>query len=57
LKNPDSRGIYAFVIEGDVTIAGKELKRRDGMGVNETAEIEIKTNSQVKLLLMEVPMN
>ncbi|MGB4414874.1 MAG: pirin family protein [Paludibacter sp.] len=56
LKNPDS-GIYVFVIEGDVTIAGKELKRRDGMGVNETAEIEIKTNSHVKLLLMEVPMN
>jgi hypothetical protein len=56
LKNPES-GIYAFVIEGDVTIAGKELKRRDGMGISEITEIEIKTNSQAKLLLMEVPMN
>jgi redox-sensitive bicupin YhaK (pirin superfamily) len=49
-------GVYAFVIEGDVTINGQELNRRDGLGIEGTEELEIKANSQSTLLLMEVPM-
>lgn len=56
LKKSNS-GVYVFVIEGEVTIDGKELKRRDGMGITETPEFKIKTGAQTKLLLMEVPMN
>lgn len=56
LNNPES-GVYIFVIEGEATVAGKELSRRDGMGVSETQEIQISVKSDSKILLMEVPMN
>jgi quercetin 2,3-dioxygenase len=49
-------GVYFFVIEGDVTVSGQALNRRDGFGVSETNEIEIAANSQARLLVMEVPM-
>src|ERR1035437_251784 len=52
----EKNGVYFFVIEGDVTIAGQVLNRRDGFGVSETNEIEITANSIAKLLIMEVPM-
>lgn len=49
-------GVYFFVIEGSVTVAGQKLNRRDGFGVSETESIPIKTNSLTKLLVMEIPM-
>jgi len=55
LKSPGN-GVYFFVIEGGVTVAGQALNRRDGFGVSEIDEIEITANSLTKLLVMEVPM-
>lgn len=49
-------GIYAFVIEGDVTINGQALNHRDALGIEFAQELEIKANSNSTLLLMEVPM-
>ncbi len=49
-------GVYAFVIEGDVTISGHSLHRRDGMGIEDLEMLEIKADSAARLLLMEVPM-
>jgi len=49
-------GIYAFIIEGDVTINGQKLNRRDGLAITETDKLDIKADSQAELLLMEVPM-
>ena len=56
LKDPKN-GVYFFVIEGEVTIAGQKLNRRDGLGVSETESIEIMANTLSKLLVMEVPMH
>lgn len=55
LKDPHN-GVYAFLIEGDVTIEGQPLNRRDGFGVWDTDKISIQADSKSKLLLMEVPM-
>lgn len=55
LKNSNN-GVYAFVIEGDVTINGQSLNRRDGLGITETDTLEIKADSHAELLLMEVPV-
>lgn len=55
LKN-SSNGVYAFVIEGDVTINGQLLNRRDGLGITETDTLEIKADSNAEILLMEVPV-
>jgi redox-sensitive bicupin YhaK (pirin superfamily) len=50
-------GIYAFVLNGDITIDGQQLNNRDGFGIWDTDKISIKANSQdAELLLMEVPM-
>lgn len=53
----EKNGVYFFVIEGEVTVAGQALNRRDGLGVSETEEIEITANNDARLLVMEVPMS
>ena len=50
-------GVYAFVIEGDVTINGQKLNKRDGFGVWDIDKLSITADSNTELLLMEVPMN
>ncbi len=50
-------GVYAFILEGDFTINGEKLNRRDGMGISETDKISIEaTSDKAEILLMEVPM-
>jgi redox-sensitive bicupin YhaK (pirin superfamily) len=49
-------GVYAFVLEGDVTINGQPLHRRDGFGIWEVDKLVISADSNAELLLMEVPM-
>jgi len=56
LKGEDT-GVYFFVLEGEVTVAGQKLNKRDGFGVSETSEIEITANSEAQLLVMEVAMH
>ena len=50
-------GVYAFILEGDFTINGEKLNRRDGIGISGTDKISIIANSdKAEILLMEVPM-
>lgn len=49
-------GVYAFVLEGDVTINEIAMNRRDGLGMSETDNLKIKADSDAEILLMEVPM-
>lgn len=55
LKNKEN-GVYAFVIEGDVTVNGQQLNKRDGLGITETDKLDIVADSNAELLLMEVPV-
>lgn len=50
------QGVYAFVLEGEVTIDGRTLSRRDGLGVWDTDAVEIAASEDARFLLMEVPM-
>ena len=50
-------GVYAFVLEGDVTINGQILNKRDGYGIWETETILIRADRDSELLLMDVPMD
>ena len=56
LKNNEN-GVYAFVLEGDVEIEGQKLNKRDGFGIWETTQINVKSTTNSRILLMEVPMN
>lgn len=53
----EGNGIYAFLIEGDVTINTIVLNRRDGLGITEVNTLNIKANAASDLLLMEIPMD
>ena len=49
-------GVYAFVIEGDITINGEKLNRRDGLGIIGTDKLDINADTNAEVLLMEVPL-
>lgn len=51
-----ANGVYAFLIEGDITINDIVLNRRDGLGINETPDLSITANLASELLLIEVPV-
>ena len=52
----ESNGIYAFVLEGEVEIGENTLESRDGMGIWDTSDIEVKASKNARVLLMEVSM-
>ncbi|MFA6260042.1 MAG: pirin family protein [Bacteroidia bacterium] len=49
-------GVYLFVIEGDLEVAGEKLKRRDAIGLTDFDTLEIKALSPVRMLVMDIPM-
>ncbi len=53
----EGNGVYAFILEGEVEIGNQKLGKRDGLGIWDTDEIEVKSISDSRILLMEVPMN
>ena len=50
-------GVYAFVIEGDVTVNGHPLSKRDALGILDIEKLTIKAESNAEILLMDVPMS
>jgi quercetin 2,3-dioxygenase len=55
LHRPAS-GVYVFVIEGEATVSGNQLSRRDGIGISEVADIEINATANTRILIMEIPV-
>jgi redox-sensitive bicupin YhaK (pirin superfamily) len=49
-------GVYAFILEGEVTIEGQTLGKRDGFGVWDATAIKVEATADAKILLMDVPM-
>lgn len=56
LLHSDKNGVYAFVISGEVTINGQTLEERDGLGISDINSLEFTSNTESRVLLMEVPM-
>jgi redox-sensitive bicupin YhaK (pirin superfamily) len=53
----DNTGIYLFVINGSVDIAGERLDKRDAIAISETGSISLKAETDSRILLMEIPLN
>lgn len=53
----EGNGLYVFVLNGDITVGGQVLNKRDGLGIWNTENVTIKADSDAEFLLMEVPMN
>jgi len=49
-------GVYAFILDGDVSINGQPLQSRDGYGAWDVDSLLVKADSDAEFLLMEVPM-
>jgi hypothetical protein len=52
-----SHGVYAFLIEGKANINGINVDKRDGLGLYEVDQLEIKSDQNTSVLLIEVPMS
>ncbi len=50
-------GFYVIPIKGDIDVEGITLNEKDAIGVSETSEINISTQSGAEVLLIEIPMN
>lgn len=53
----NGNGVYAFVIEGEVTINGEKLGKRDGLGIVDANKLEIVADQDSEILLMDVPLH
>jgi redox-sensitive bicupin YhaK (pirin superfamily) len=50
-------GVYAFIIKGSAEIEGQPLEERDGFGVWDISDLQIKATSEnTEILIMDVPM-
>jgi quercetin 2,3-dioxygenase len=51
-----TNGLYVFVIDGEVSVNGQALGKRDGFGLRDSGEVTIAAGSDAEVLLMEVPL-
>ena len=49
-------GAYIFVIDGHIAVEGTDLNKRDALGVEDTGSFTIETQTQSRILIMEIPM-
>lgn len=52
----EGTGVYVFLLEGEIEVAGETLSRRDAIGVTDTNEITLLAKQNASILIMEVPM-
>ncbi len=50
------KGVYVFIIEGEVLINEEQLKKRDAFGVWDANSIEIEVTKDSEILLLDIPM-
>jgi redox-sensitive bicupin YhaK (pirin superfamily) len=56
IKSPGN-GVYVMVIEGEIAIGDQVLKRRDAMGIWDTAVFDLNVLQGAQVMLVDVPMN
>lgn len=56
IENPETNGIYIFVLSGSIEIDGETLNSRDAIGVWETNEANVQIKENSEFLVIEVPM-
>lgn len=55
-KHLEENGIYIFIIEGSLNVAGKSLGRRDAIGFDGEEHIEMEFTSNSQILIIDLPM-
>lgn len=49
-------GVYLFVLDGSITVDGRTLEKRDGLGIAASSEVSITASAESEVLAIEVPM-
>lgn len=52
----EGNGVYIFVIKGDLKIDDQILNERDGLGIWDVNTLTLEAQSEVEVLVMEIPM-
>jgi redox-sensitive bicupin YhaK (pirin superfamily) len=52
----EGNGVYVFVLEGNVTVNGQSLFKRDAFGVWDVDALDIAAITDAEILLIDVPM-
>ncbi|MFC2084697.1 pirin family protein [Bacteroidota bacterium] len=55
--NFDGNGVYMFILDGEIEAAGEKMNKRDGLGVWDIQDLNIKATLNSRILLIEVPMS
>ena len=55
--NPLNKCVFLFILEGNVSIHGKSVGKRDAMGIWDTSEINIAIEQDASFVVIEVPVN
>jgi redox-sensitive bicupin YhaK (pirin superfamily) len=55
IKRPGN-GAYFFVLEGAMTVAGEQLNRRDGLGIEDAQSVNFEVNDDSQILVTDVPI-
>lgn len=54
---PEKNGLYLFVLEGEVELAGQNLSKRDALGLEKgDSSANLEAQAESKLLLIDVPL-
>ncbi|MDD4529102.1 MAG: pirin family protein [Bacteroidales bacterium] len=53
----ENTGVYVFVLEGELEIDGVKFSERDGVGITDTDNFEIKALENTEAIFFEVAMN
>jgi redox-sensitive bicupin YhaK (pirin superfamily) len=55
--NPLNKAVFIFSISGSLTINDQNIPERDAIGFWEMANIQIKTNTEARFIIIEAPIN
>jgi len=55
LKDP-KHGMYMFVVEGSIEVAGASLGSRDAIAITEPSEMTITSSTEARVFIFEVPL-
>jgi len=55
LRSPRN-GAYVFIIDGEVTLDGQLLEKRDGLGITEASSFTLTAAKKSDILVIDVPM-
>lgn len=55
--HPNNKAVYLFVLEGELSIDGKQINKRNAIGIWDTDLLTLQVEKESHFLIVEVPVN